>query len=365
MRVSLPVFPHFKTQGEVATLQWVREETDIPVPRVIAFQDRNTDEIGFEWILMELMPGLPASKRWRKMSMSQKEAFTNRIAEFQAQLSGCRDTEATFRGIGTLTLSSEKEDAGMLRKHSPGQMISHEFFMGDRFRYDVPRGPFRSSHDWLSSELELIRLESDATLQNSDDEDEKEDAEIYLHVAGKLKSLLPTIFPAVQDQPDITSIWHDDLNLNNILVDEDGNVTAVVDWECVSALPAWFATKFPKFIRDGEREKEPIRDNYGEEQDFEKEQNTDGLDNEGKTELYWIHRMEYEATQLRKTYDRRLAQLWPDRPLETSRVKLDFYEAMLHCNAEFGVRYAREWVESMETGEPTRWADVIREPTVD
>jgi hypothetical protein len=37
--VSLPVDPGAKTRGEVATLQLVRRKTDVPVPRVIAFDD--------------------------------------------------------------------------------------------------------------------------------------------------------------------------------------------------------------------------------------------------------------------------------------------------------------------------------------
>jgi hypothetical protein len=56
MRVTLPVSPHHKTRGEVATLRWVREHTNIPVPKVIAFDDNSDDSIGFEWILVELMP---------------------------------------------------------------------------------------------------------------------------------------------------------------------------------------------------------------------------------------------------------------------------------------------------------------------
>lgn len=63
MRVTLPVSPRYKTRGEVATLTWVREHTDIPVPKVIAFEDSNDNDIGFEWILMEIMPGAPAYQR--------------------------------------------------------------------------------------------------------------------------------------------------------------------------------------------------------------------------------------------------------------------------------------------------------------
>jgi aminoglycoside phosphotransferase len=67
MRVSLPVDPRYKTESEVATTEFVRQKTSLPVPRIIAF-DSHENELGFEWILMDMMPGLTLRKRWRKMS---------------------------------------------------------------------------------------------------------------------------------------------------------------------------------------------------------------------------------------------------------------------------------------------------------
>lgn len=262
MRVSLPVHPHSKTRGEVATLQWVRDNTDIPVPKVVAFQDSNADEIGFEWILMELMPGSPAHRRWRAMSMRQKVAFTSRLAEFQAQLSRCGDPDDTFRGIGTLNADAEESADGMTKTFVPGQLISHEFFMGDHLGYDIPRGPFRSSHDWLRSELNIIIVEQRAAIEKAEDEDDREDAEEVLPPAQKLLSLLPKVFPATHDHHEVTAIWHDDLSLNNILVNDEGEITAIVDWECVSALPIWMAAKMPGFLTGGDRQEESKREDY-------------------------------------------------------------------------------------------------------
>lgn len=48
MRVSLPVYPHSKTRGEVTTLRFLRCVTDVPVPEVIVFDDSGNNEIGFE-----------------------------------------------------------------------------------------------------------------------------------------------------------------------------------------------------------------------------------------------------------------------------------------------------------------------------
>ena len=45
MRVSLPVDPGRKTRGEVATLRFVRRNTNVPVHEVVAFSDSNNDTL--------------------------------------------------------------------------------------------------------------------------------------------------------------------------------------------------------------------------------------------------------------------------------------------------------------------------------
>lgn len=362
MRVTLPVSPHYKTRGEVATLTWVREHTDIPVPKVIAFDDSNGNDIGFEWILMELMPGAPAYRRWRTMSMEQKSAIAKRVAEFQVQLS-CHDLPGSlFRKIGTLDLENGQQNAETPTRVTPGKLISHEFFMGNRLKYDVPRGPFRSSYDWLSSEIRLIILEQTAALEKSEDDDDREDAEEILSSAQGLLLLLPKVFPEDQEDDVATALYHDDLSLHNILVNEQGEITAVVDWESVSAMPMWMATMIPKFLDGERREEEPIRDIYADEVPTEsaetrKEGYIDDLDNEGKNQLYWIHLMEYETTKLRAVYEASLRQLWPDWPLEENHMKVDFFEAVLQCSSGIFVKKVDRWVDSIQRGNSIRWAD--------
>lgn len=63
MAVSLPLDPHYKTRGKIATQRFLRDNTSIPVSKVIAFDDSDDNEIGFEWILMERIPGDLASER--------------------------------------------------------------------------------------------------------------------------------------------------------------------------------------------------------------------------------------------------------------------------------------------------------------
>lgn len=48
MRISLPIDPHFKTSSEVATTEFVRQELEMPVPKIIAFDASNDNDLGFE-----------------------------------------------------------------------------------------------------------------------------------------------------------------------------------------------------------------------------------------------------------------------------------------------------------------------------
>jgi hypothetical protein len=49
-RVALPAIGHFsKVTAEVATMAWVRRQTEIPVPEVLAYAGNRENEVGYEW----------------------------------------------------------------------------------------------------------------------------------------------------------------------------------------------------------------------------------------------------------------------------------------------------------------------------
>ncbi|KAK4097668.1 kinase-like protein [Parathielavia hyrcaniae] len=358
LRVSLPVDPTRKTRGEVTTLRWIRRTTHVPVPKIIAFDDTQDNEIGFEWILMELIPGISAYKRWRKLSMAEKTCFVEQVAEFQSQFLRHSIEDAKFQSIGTLVPADPPSDQTYSHP-KPGRIVSHMFFMGDHFHYDIARGPFRSSHDWLSAYISIIRQAQTKALAKTEDED-REDAKNCLRVATKLAKLLPKIFPAVLNPAEQTVLWHDDLSLQNILVDDDGKVTALIDWECVSCEPLWVAAEMPKFLLGNVREEEPRRDGYADASDDV--MGSEELDDEGKDGLYWIHLMEYETTQLRKVYAAKMKELWPQWETEVAygALKRDFLGAVGRCAAGWYLKRVEQWIGAVEVGTFPRLMDVLQ-----
>ncbi|KAF2808933.1 kinase-like protein [Mytilinidion resinicola] len=399
MRVALPVDPHYKTLSEVATMKFVREEAQIPVPNIFAFDASSDNDLDYEWILIELVPGQPLRKTWRKLPWDTKEKIVKQLARYHASLfrrrfDGIGNIYSSFMRvvapIGGLRTQSESREQNRspsvstsrfplsrafyslyssgvdivkrlrrrlavfgghllrvlrgigarlnLSTHSPalpatadmtnesnsvqesqndppkftlGRIVSLGFFWGDRLSQDVSRGPFQNSYEWLSSRLSLMLADQQQILDTSKDEDDIEDAETSSQAIKKILKLLPTAFPP--DEHESSFLFHDDLSMQNMMVDEAGKITAVIDWECVSALPLWRACQLPYLLEGKRRDEEPNRDEYGPDSDeeFPDGAEEDGPDKEGKTIIYWEHLLDYELTKLRKVYLEEMAKLEP------------------------------------------------------
>ncbi|KAF3065934.1 hypothetical protein GL218_09211 [Daldinia childiae] len=106
LKVSLPVCPKSMTESEVATLRWIDENTRLPVPKVRHYDSSRNSPIGFEWILMDHIDGMPLSQCWESTTQGAKERIVKQIAEYAA-ISFTRQ----FRGIGNIyPLESHQSD---------------------------------------------------------------------------------------------------------------------------------------------------------------------------------------------------------------------------------------------------------------
>ncbi|KAK9857922.1 hypothetical protein MYU51_020307 [Penicillium brevicompactum] len=165
-----------------------------------------------------------------------------------------------------------------------GRIVSMHFFWGSNVLQDVNRGPFGSSKDWITSRLSQNEKYCVSTLENLPsgelgrrDANKADDATRTLEIVRKLQTLLPSVFPPAGNHPEPPIMVHDDLSSQNILVHDSGELTAILDWECVSALPVWIARDYPAFLQEKARRIRPELGNYelGE--------------NGEPSELYWEH----------------------------------------------------------------------------
>ena len=354
-RVTLPADPKWKTLSEVATLQWVRDNTSLPVPEVLSYQADRASPVGFEWIAMSKMPGGSLHDRWRDIPLSAKEDIARRLAVF------CSDTfRAQLRGIGNLFFDRDTKEAyaagsAVLRDRGAfrvDRIISSEFIWDYRIHAEVSRGPFNSTKDWLLARLSLAEAECRGHLSRLQsttpaDEEEKmeneaglEDIENTMDIVSRLRRHLDDFFPPRGAEPERTMVLHDDLSSQNILVDGHGNLTAVVDWECISAVPLWFACQIPPVLQGTPRHEEPVKAEYQH-------------DKEGNViEIFWEHLEEYELTQLRRVFLGEMGELQPEwvRIFESSQRQRDFDIAVTCCSDAFLIHTIRNWLDDVEKG---------------
>jgi lysyl-tRNA synthetase class 2 len=76
----------FATASEVATLDFLRNELGIPVPRVFAWSSRKGQPVGVEYIIMEKAAGNELGKSWPTIDISDKVDIVTQLAGIQATI---------------------------------------------------------------------------------------------------------------------------------------------------------------------------------------------------------------------------------------------------------------------------------------
>lgn len=352
MRVALPVEPFHKTASEVATIRFVRELTEIPAPTIFAHDSSLSDQnpLQFEWMIMELMPGRPLRSVWRKLPMAKKEQLVRQLAIYQSQLQ-----TKSFDQIGNLYNDEESQS------YDVGRIVALPFLWAGRSE-SGEHGPFRNSHAWLHAQLSLIISEKVKVLAESEDEGDIEDAQAAKDLGEELLRVLPEAFP--EDETELTTVFHDDLSMMNILVDSEGDLTAIVDWECVSALPLWKASEPSQLLQGQTRDDLPQREIYAPASDDDNEDASgedSPLDNEGMCSLYWDHLLEYEIGLLRPIFVSEMecripgwTQRWRDGEL-----KRDFEQVITNIDQCWALRIVRKWLDAYRSGTPVSFASLL------
>jgi thiamine kinase-like enzyme len=363
-RVALPVDPGFKTNSEVTTLRFVRQKANIPVAEVIAFDASNNNELGFEWILMEFVYGQTLREKWRKCSFRAKEDLVRSLAGFQTQLFG--EAKQTIGNLyeETDSASGTAEEPTQARSFKVGRIVSPIFFSGDNLKYDIPRGPFQNSFQWFKSRTALIKNETAQRLTRIDEQAEREEAESIDYFASRIEKLVDRVL-SEDANPEHTVCFHHDLSWRNILVDDDGKISAIIDWESVSMLPLWKAYELPEFLVSRDRKEEPQKEDYSADtySDSEEDDGETKLDNEGLDEMYSEHLCDYESTILRPLYLKQINDLdmpgMPETPRKTLLVEIDM--AIENCRNPFLWSLIDQWLDALETGEKF---DLVRQASL-
>jgi len=277
-RVALPVEPFYKTASEVATLSYIREHTSIPVPRIIAHSSTAENELGFEWVLMEKVPGVSLGSVWREMDMEAKERETRVVAQYVKQL----HDKCSFDVIGNLYFCEDIPDKTVRTvpvaddRFVIGPIVTAYMFAGGR-KLRLPRclGPYSNDAEYMAAladaEAEDIRfLQSPEARTHDDfDMDLADEAPEIMEALIELQGIRAALFPS---HSRLFALSHHDLSLSNILVDPTTyKINGIIDWECTGTRPGW-EDRYPVFLEGREREEKPEPLSPGDDDEVRVEQ---------------------------------------------------------------------------------------------
>lgn len=202
-----PELRNYILRSEVATLQFL-SGTQVPVPKVFDFNPCETNPVGVGYILMEKLPG--SSLQWSLATTEQRRKVTSQLADIYIELKS-----------HPFTMTGSMHDPGT---HDIGP-FAHECLT----EYDGSQmkalGPFSSTEEFFRAHIQLIL---DRIIRQESYVDRAIDA-FLIH-----RFLLDKV-PEACCQRDLDDgkfyLKHADDKGDHILVDDDFNITGIIDWE--------------------------------------------------------------------------------------------------------------------------------------
>lgn len=140
-KIPNPYLPQkFAIASEVATLDFLRNELDIPVPRVLAWSSKKDQPVGIEYIIMERAPGQELNKLWSTMNISDRVDIVSQLVGIQAKIA-----TVDLHSYGSLYYPKDVEGGrgvpGLVDRFCIGPSCEVRFWEEERRSMDQYRGP--------------------------------------------------------------------------------------------------------------------------------------------------------------------------------------------------------------------------------
>ncbi|KAI9035137.1 Aminoglycoside phosphotransferase [Aspergillus affinis] len=249
--------------SEAAVLRYLRIHSDIPVPEAHDYCASSDNDIRIPFILMNEAPGWPLSKAWKLAGSPQPGLDMRSKAKVLAQLGGItwKLSQLRFDKIGLLF---EENGFFLIR-----ECLSRGHVLHERYALEVARGPFTSELEFydslvsaFSEHAEILQLSHHcfvAPVPSFDDYpsstqyrsavglwndfvtigrkiDTSDNRLDYIIVGDALRDIVQKLQLGAVN-PGTFPLSHADLSVNNIYVDDEYNITCIIDWAFTSSVP--------------------------------------------------------------------------------------------------------------------------------
>ncbi|KAJ2994636.1 hypothetical protein NUW58_g1500 [Xylaria curta] len=212
-------------ESQVATIRLIRGKTTIPVPEIYALDTSVNNEIGAPYICMSFIPGNPVSEVWFDYSgtlprdefrLSILTSLSQTMAKFSCfafdQMGSITKSGSDSTVIGPSYDWDEKED-GSLQVTTSGPYDSTSVFL----RQNSIDGSSVNGNTWSKAAAKVLEV---------------------------LLGCLPT-----PDSPSSFVLCPPDFDSQNVLVDDEGTVTGLIDWDLAQTMPRFVGyARYPGWI---------------------------------------------------------------------------------------------------------------------
>ncbi|KAK9428614.1 hypothetical protein V1505DRAFT_357644 [Lipomyces doorenjongii] len=226
--------------SQALTLRLIRKETAVPVPDVYAFDISCTNEIGAPYILMSFINGHTVCSKWfdrtgptaledrRLRTLDTLAQAMSQLQKFQFDKIGSLEFDNGTVGNSITIGPCYRWDEGILGDEDYGKDLRVQEF-----------GPFESSKSYLRhwvSHYGDARKQSPLALGSR-------------MILDMMISCLPLSTKSVSTNQESFVLSLPDFDSQNIMIDERGNLTGIIDWDNVQAVPRFIGyLSFPGWI---------------------------------------------------------------------------------------------------------------------
>jgi hypothetical protein len=231
---------------EVDTMRLVHQHTDVPVPEIFGYSATCDNSLGHPFILMQAIDGESAfdfwfggepydwNSLWKTADEPPPEIEQKRV-NFLRSLARCMSSleSLTFTKIG-LPAVDESITVDSTGPHPAGH--SYHYESTTDIHEPTLRPAFSNTQDFLTYGLD----------HKFDDTEEPSDLG-----ARKVMEIVFAQAPFnPNNDPETFTLHHNDLDLQNIIIDDDGDIVGIIDWDGAYAAPRCIgAAAVPKFLR--------------------------------------------------------------------------------------------------------------------
>ncbi|WPG99255.1 Hypothetical protein R9X50_00206600 [Acrodontium crateriforme] len=253
--------PSIAMASGVATLDYVAQTTNLPVPKVLRWAGTKSNPIRTEYMMTTKLPGVPLGELWPQLSSYQHICCIESLNVVLQRL-----TKPWFPAYGSLYHSSLLPDkypcvllpdeptfcigphCGMSFWASPAQELSEN-------DTSARLGPFESLPKYIAGLFkagyrQVQQSSAEQGVKRQSYEGSKEEVEVLL---GKSHDVMEQVLnQSFIRELSIPTLMHPDLNLRNILVNPEDpkQVTGLLDWQsaCIEPAFVWAADR-PDFAK--------------------------------------------------------------------------------------------------------------------